>query len=56
MKMHGPGNIKLVVGVNEQLELPLLCLDKLQDTGSRENHGSVGLTALRKQQAYDWNT
>jgi hypothetical protein len=26
----------------------------LQDTGSRENHGCDGLTASRKQPAYDW--
>jgi hypothetical protein len=29
-------------------------LDKLKDTGSRENHGIDGLTASRKQPAYDW--
>jgi len=29
-------------------------LDKLKDTGSRENHGCYGLTASRKQPAYDW--
>ena len=33
-----------------------LCLDKLKDTGSRENHGWVCLTASRKQPAYDSKT
>ena len=33
-----------------------LCLDKLKDTGSRENHGCDGLTATREQPAYDWKT
>jgi hypothetical protein len=33
-----------------------LCLDKLKDTGGRENHGRDGLTASRKQPAYDWKT
>jgi hypothetical protein len=33
-----------------------LCLDKLKDTGCRENHGCDGLTASRKQPAYDWKT
>ena len=28
-------------------------MDKLKDTGSRENHGSDGLTASSKQPAYD---
>jgi hypothetical protein len=31
-------------------------LDKLKDTGSRENHGCDGLTASRKLPAYDWKT
>jgi hypothetical protein len=31
-----------------------LCLGKLQDTGSRENHGCDGLTASNKLPAYDW--
>jgi hypothetical protein len=31
-------------------------LDKLKDTGSRENHECDGLTASRKQPAYDWKT
>ena len=31
-------------------------MDKLKDTGSRENHGCDGLTASRKQLAYDWKT
>jgi len=31
-------------------------LDKLKDIGSRENHGCNGLTASRKQPAYDWKT
>jgi len=31
-------------------------LDKLQDTGSRENHGCNDLTASRKLLAYDWKT
>jgi hypothetical protein len=33
-----------------------LCLDKLKDTVSRENHGCDGLTTSRKQPAYDWKT
>jgi len=33
-----------------------LCLEKLKDTGSKENHGCDGLTASRKQPAYDWKT
>ena len=33
-----------------------LCLEKLKDTGSKENHGRDGLTASRKQLAYDWKT
>jgi hypothetical protein len=33
-----------------------LCLDKLKDTGSRENHGCNSLRALRKQPFYDWKT
>jgi hypothetical protein len=31
-------------------------LDKLKDTGSRENHECDGLTASRKQPAYDRKT
>jgi len=31
-------------------------LDKLKDTGSRENHGCDGLTVSRKQPAYKWKT
>jgi len=31
-------------------------LDKLQDTGGRENDGCDGLTASRKLPAYDWKT
>ena len=31
-----------------------LCLDKLQDTGGRKNHGCASLTASRKLPAYDW--
>ena len=33
-----------------------LCLDKLKDTGGRENHGCDGLTASRKLPSYDWKT
>jgi hypothetical protein len=33
-----------------------LYLDKLQDTGGRENDGYDGLTASRKLPAYDWKT
>jgi hypothetical protein len=29
-------------------------LDKLQDTGNKENHGCAGLTASRKLPAYVW--
>jgi len=31
-----------------------LRLEKLQDTGSRENHGCDGLTASKMLPAYDW--
>jgi len=31
-------------------------LGQVTDTGSRENHGCDGLTASRKQPAYDWKT
>ena len=31
-------------------------MEKLQETGGRENHGCDGLTASRKLPTYDWKT
>jgi hypothetical protein len=33
-----------------------IMLGQLKNTGGRENHGRDGLTASRKQPAYDWKT